>query len=172
MTVNTKAAPRRDLSFSSFEEILAELDRIESGVQAGTATTTGNWSIGEICEHCAKVITGACDGFETRAPFFVRWVARALFFKPAMGVKPMPTGIKLPKSAAEIFPEPGIPDAEGIAELRKELKRVLAGKEMTHPSPVFGKITHDQWVTIHCKHCAMHMGFIFPEGAQAQSPAQ
>lgn len=164
-TINTKAAPHRELAFSSIPDILDELERISAAVDAGTATTTGNWSIGEICEHCAKLITGSCDGFKTRAPFFIRWAARALFFKQAISDKPMPTGIKLPDSAAEIFPEAGIADAQGISELRKELKRVIAGKDMSHPSPLFGNVTHDQWITIHCKHCAMHMGFITYPGA-------
>ena len=160
MTVNTKAAPRRTLAFTSFDDILAEVDRIGNALDAGTTTTTGNWSIGEIGDHCATLIAGACDGFETRAPAPLRWIARAFFFKEAIGPDPMPPGFKLPKSAAEIFPEPGIPDAQGLANLRKELKRVIAGKQMTHPSPLFGRITHDHWTTIHTKHCAMHLSFI------------
>ncbi len=160
--VNTKAAPHRDLHFDSFEDILTDLETIENAVNAGTATTTGNWTIGENCDHCAKFLACACDGFGKLAPAPLRFVFRALFFKKAMGDDPIPAGFKLPKQASILLPTPGITDAEGIGELRKQLKRVIAGKEMTARSPVFGTVTHDQWHIIQRKHCALHLGFIQP----------
>lgn len=160
MIVNTKTAPRRTLAFTTFEDILAEIDRIQSALDSGTAAHTGNWTVGEICDHCAKFIGFACDGFGSLAPAPLRFVFRLLFYKKAMGPDPMPSGFKLPKQASALLPEPSIPDQEGLDNLRKEVKRVIAGKEMTHPSPVFGKMTHEKWVLIQTKHCAMHMGFI------------
>lgn len=165
MTVDTKTAPHRELRFETFEEILAELDRVDAAVRDSRAATTGNWSVGEIADHCAKFLRFACDGFPSRAPAPVRWIARALLFKKALGPEPFPTGFKLPKQAAALLPDPGIPDADGIDALRKELKRVLAGKTMDHPSPLMGPLTHDQWIVLQCKHCAMHMGFITLDAA-------
>ena len=162
MTVNTKAAPRRTLKFDSFDDILTEVKRIEAALDAGTATTTGNWSVGENCEHCARFIRFACDGFEAKAPWIVRFIARTLMFKKAMSDEPIPPGFKLPRKAESMLPETGISDADGLGELRKQLKRVLAGKDMTHDSPLLGPLTHDQWLIIQRKHCALHLGFIQP----------
>jgi hypothetical protein len=171
MTVDTKTAPHRALRFASMADVLDEAERIEAALRDGTATHTGNWSIGEIGDHCAKFIAAACDGFGARAPAIVRLVLRAMYYKKAMGPDPMPTGFKLPKQAASLRPDDGITDAEGLDHLRKELKRVLAGKEMTHPSPIFGPLSHDQWVTIQTKHCAMHMGFItYPDADRVPQP--
>lgn len=160
MAVNTKAAPHRTLAFASFEDILAEVDRIESAGDA--ASTTGNWSIGENCDHCAKFIRCACDGFDSLAPAPVRFIFRLMYKKKAFGDQPIPAGFKLPEKASALLPTPGITDAEGLGELRKELKRVIAGKEMTAASPLFGSLTHEQWLIIQRKHCALHLGFIQP----------
>ena len=164
MTIDTKSAPRRDVSFRSFDDILADLDRISEGLDAGTAVTTGNWTVGEITDHCAKFLRFACDGFEGKAPAPLRFIFRALFFKKAIGPDPLPSGFKLPKQASSLLPREGVDNREGIDELRKQLKRVLAGKEMNQPSPVFGPVTHDQWMIVQTKHCAMHLSFIHPEG--------
>ena len=160
MPVDTKTAPRRDLTLADFPAILAELERIDAAVQAGTASHTGNWSIGEICDHCAKFISAACDGFDAKAPAIIRLICRMLYYKKAMGPDPMPAGFKLPKAASALIPEDGISDHEGLGNLRKELKRVIAGKDMTNPSPIFGPLTHDQWVLLQTNHCAKHMSFI------------
>jgi len=160
MTINTKTAPRRSLALKTFPEVLTELDRIQAALDAHTTTTTGNWSIGQNCDHCAKFIGFACDGFEGKAPAPVRFIFRTLYFKKVLGPDPMPAGFKLPKAASSLLPTDGISDAEGLENLRKEIKRVIAGKEMTHPSPIFGSITHDQWLNIQTKHCSMHLGFI------------
>ena len=164
MPVDTKAAPHRTLAFDSFDDIIADLNHIEAGITNGTAIHSGNWTIGQITDHCARFLAAACDGFDKLAPAPVRWIARAVFYKKAVGPDPMPRGFKLPKSAIALHPEPRISDAEGIDRLRKELKRVLAGKPMNQPSALFGKLSHQEWDIIQRKHCAMHMGFIHPEG--------
>jgi hypothetical protein len=160
MPVDTRTAPRRELRFQSFEDILADIERVQSAVDAGRASTTGNWSVGENADHCARFIRAACDGFESKAPGVVRLIARALYFKKAMGDDPIPPGFKLPRQASALMPEAGISDSEGLDHLRKEVKRVLAGKEMTHPSPLFGPLSHRQWVIVQCKHCALHLSYI------------
>ncbi len=171
MTVDTKSAPRRSLRFDSFDEILTEIGRIEAAMHAGTATTTGNWSIGQIGDHCARFIRFACDGFEAKAPAPVRFFARLFMLKKALSDEPIPPGFRLPKKAASMLPEPGVTDAEGIGELRKQLKRVLAGKDMTCDSPLLGPLSHEQWVHLQCKHCALHLGFI-DLGDNPRGPAE
>lgn len=160
MPVDTKAAPRRDLTFSTLDELVRELDRLEAASAAGTLAHTGNWTAGQVCEHCAKFMRGAIDGFDTKAPWFVRVVARRLYFKQMIGPGPMPAGIKLPKQAVSMLPTPGVSDRAGIADLRRQVDRLRAGAKMTIPSPVFGAMTHEHWMIVHLKHCAMHMSFL------------
>jgi hypothetical protein len=92
-------------------------------------------------------------------PFPVRMVG-TLVFKPLLGRSRMRPGIKLPKKATPMLPRDQVPFEEGLAALRKQMARVEAGEKMTHPSPVLGRMTHEQWVILHLDHCRMHMGFI------------
>ncbi|MFI4892885.1 MAG: DUF1569 domain-containing protein, partial [Phycisphaerales bacterium JB058] len=61
--VNTKTAPRRELSFGSLDELGAELDRLEAAGAAGNLGHTGNWTPGEILDHLANFWTCSLDGF-------------------------------------------------------------------------------------------------------------
>ncbi|MCA9279016.1 MAG: DUF1569 domain-containing protein [Phycisphaeraceae bacterium] len=155
--VNTKTAPHRELEFGSIADIAEELGRIEAAHAAGTLSHTGNWTAGQIMDHCAKLFVAALDGGEKAFPAPMIWLIRAAFFKSAMGPKPMPRGFKAPKS---FQPAPEVDFSTGLQHLRSRVNRVLHGEKMTHPSAIFGKMTHDQWEMIQRKHCAMHLGFL------------
>ncbi|GAB4385177.1 MAG: DUF1569 domain-containing protein [Phycisphaerales bacterium] len=157
---NTRTVERRPLRLDSFDALRLEIDRIERAVGSGSARTRGNWSVGQICQHVGKFLKCTMDGFETKAPWPVRALCTLCFKKKALGPDPMPSGFKLPKKAAFLLPDPDISDMEGIAYLRAQIERVLAGEQMTHPSPIFGPLTHEQWTTIQLKHAAMHLSFI------------
>ena len=160
MSVNTKAAPRRTLSFKSWQDVLAELDRIEQAHNAGTLTHTGNWSPGQNMDHAARLIRCAFDGFDGQAPAPVRFFVRLFFKSSALGPKPMPAGFKLPKAASSMLPADNVSTPEGLTLLRDQLHRLTAGEKMTQPSPVFGRLTHDEWTTIQLKHLALHLSFL------------
>lgn len=159
-TVNTRKGAHRTPRLESLDALEAELDRIESALSAGMTRTTGNWSVGQICEHLGKFVRCSYDGFDGQAPWVVRVVATALFKRSAMGEGAMPRGLQLPKKAASMLPAPAVSDAEGMALLRGQLARIRAGEQMTCPSPIFGSLTHEQWVHLHLKHAAMHLGFV------------
>ena len=159
-SVNTKTASRRDLAFATFDDLLAELDRVEAAVNAGTISTTGNWSPGQNMSHVSKLMRCAIDGFDGSAPAIVRFFAKLLYKKKALGPDPMPSGFKLPKQAAFMLPDEGISDLEGLKQLRDQAVRIKNGEQFTHPSPVFGALTHDQWAIIQLKHAAMHLSFL------------
>jgi len=161
--VNTKTAPRRDTSFATLADIAADLDSLEAAHAAGTLTHTGNWTPGQVFEHCALVMRGSLDGFEARAPAPLRLLARLLFKKQSVDTdKPMPAGFKLPRQASSIMPQPGRTFEDGLALLRAQLDRVGAGQRFEKPSPVLGPLTHEQWDRLHRKHCAMHLSFLHP----------
>lgn len=161
-SVDTKSAPRRDLRFGSIEDIIADLDAIEAAHAAGTLTTTGNWSPGQIFTHLAVVVDGALDGSKWVAPMPMRVVASLLFKKKALASDDkMPAGFKLPKSAGHLIPDTSATFEDGMQLLRKGLERVTTGGErFTQPNPVFGKLSHDEWCTIQCKHCGLHLSFL------------
>ncbi len=159
--VNTKQAPRRLLKFASMAELSAELDRIEAAHRAGTLRTTGNWSPGQILQHVGKFMRFPIDGFPPgKPPWLVRAIVQIVFKKKAIQGAPPPPGIKLPAGAAYLLPDDSVSFDAGMAFLREQIARIGRGERFAHASPLFGKLTHEQWTKMQLGHCAMHLGFI------------
>lgn len=158
MGKNTKANwnPR---DYASFDELSSELDRFQAAHDQGTLTTTGNWSAGQILEHCGKLIGYSIDGFEASAPWFIK-VFGILVFKPMLGKSHMKPGIKLPAKAASLMPADERSFEDGMKIIRDQIARVKDGAQMIQRSPVLGKMRHDQFVLLHLDHCRLHFGFI------------
>lgn len=168
--VDTKTAERRDLDYQSLDEVIADLGRIEASMEAGTLTSTGNWTPGENMEHTGKFLSFAIDGFPSLAPLPVRLMMILFIKKKAITPgKPIPAGFQLPKAAGYMLPTPGISAREGYDLLRQQVGRLEAGERMTHPSAIFGKLTHEQWLIIQLKHMSLHLSFLHPGGAVQES---
>ncbi|MEZ6241699.1 MAG: DUF1569 domain-containing protein [Phycisphaerales bacterium] len=160
-TVNTKKAPRRELRLGSLKEISADLDRIQGAHDAGTLTTTGNWSAGQILSHVAILMECAVDGFpDHKPPLFVRVICKTIIKPKALRGDLPPAGIQLPEKASYLIPPQGTTFEEGMARLRRIIGRIDSGERFTHDSPVFGKLTHEQWETLQGGHASLHLGFI------------
>ena len=162
MPINTKTAPHRELSFNCINCLKGELDTLQTAHDAGKLTNTGNWSPGQILQHVAKFFGFAMDGFEARAPWLVRTILTLLFKKKALGPDPMPRGLKLPAKAKSLLPDESPSFEDGMSHLRAMIHRIENGNKLTHPSPIFGTLAHEQWMTIQLKHAAMHLGFLNP----------
>lgn len=161
MTVNTKEAPRRGVRFESFEDLAADLDRIATASQAGTLTVTGNWTAGQVLEHCNILFKGALDGFPGMAPLPVRILVKLFFKKKALSGAPLKPGFQLGKGTAWLLPGDDTSVDQGLALLRGSVERVLNGNErFTHASPAFGELTHEEWTVLQLGHCSMHLSFI------------
>lgn len=162
--VNTKQAQRRDLKFNSIDDLSAELDRIQHAHDAGTLSTTGNWSPGQNLQHLAIVWKAGIDGFppEMKPPFFIKWPARWLFKKRATAGETAPAGIKLPKQASKIIPVAQVAFDQGMHQLREQIARTTGGERFAAHSPIFGDMTHEQWTNLQLGHCQLHLGFLQP----------
>jgi hypothetical protein len=161
MTVNTKEVTgRREVTYGSLEDLKADLDAVEAAHQAGTLDTLGNWSAGEIFDHCGKFMECALDGFPGGPPTIVRWVITLLLKKKALAGGSPPPGFKIPVQAPFLVPDEGVTFEQGMARWRGALARIDGGAKMTHDSPIFGKLTHEQWQTLQCGHATLHMSFL------------
>jgi hypothetical protein len=169
--VETKTAAKRQLKFNCMNCLKAELERMEQAHARGELVTTGNWSAGQILSHCAILLRCSFDGFPSRAPGIVRFVARLVFKKKAISGKPMPSGFQLPKQASFMLPQPDVSFEQGMNELRGQVVRLDAGEKLTEPSPLLGPLTHDEWVKLHLAHCMMHLGFVDYPGAPGSNLA-
>ncbi len=160
--VNTKQAPRRKTDYRSLADLKADLDRLDAANASGNLGHTGNWTPGEILEHTAKFWKCSLDGFPPgKPPLPLRMMAQLLFKKKAVQLgNQTPPGFKLPKSVEHLIPTEGVSYEQGAEQLRECIARVEGGQSHIPESPLFGKLTNEQWTNIHLGHCGMHLSFI------------
>lgn len=159
MAVNVKAAPRRALSFGSFDDIRAELDRIQQAHGRGTLATTGNWAPGSNLRHCADTIRWSIDGFPEIRPPAVFRVMGPVMKRFVIG-RPPPPGVPLRGDVAKLIPAQGLGLEDGMGAMREQLARIARGERMTARSPIFGRMSHEDWTRVHLGHCALHFGYL------------
>lgn len=153
MTVNTaKVTGRRQLHFSSVDEILAEVDRLA----AGPHRMLGNWSFGQILWHLATVMNSSIDGSSIRPGFIMRLLGPLM--KGRMLSKGMSPGFQLPANMLKVFGPPPTSEEDGLKVIREAIRRQ---KTETHrePSPFLGKMTDAEYVQLHCRHAELHLSF-------------
>jgi Protein of unknown function (DUF1569) len=156
MVIDTaKVEGRRKLDYASFEELLADAERLS----AGPVKSLGNWTPGQIFRHLAISYNGAIDGLAIKFPWFFRMMVK--LFKKSLINGQMPAGYKMKPENARIT-EPGPTSTkEGLAELRAAIARL---KRETHRAvhPLFGNVTSEEWDKIMLKHGSLHMSFLVP----------
>jgi hypothetical protein len=167
--MGTKPAEYRELSFSSYTDLAAELDRLERAHQEGRLTHLGNWTPGQIFQHVAKFMRFSFDGFPFKAPWFVAAVGRLM--KPFMSKMKLRPGFKLPEGASDLLPDDHVGFEDGVTELRTQMARLTAGEQMNAKSPLFGRLGHERWKQMHLDHAAMHLGFLKPEESESAETA-
>ncbi len=161
-----KVKGRRIVKFTCIGCLSADLNAVQHAHDRGTMTVLGNWSAGQILQHCAKLIQFALDGFPSKAPWIVRFLFTTFLKKRALKDIPMDPGMNLPKQAAFMLPSDDVSFDQGMQDMRDVVARLKAGNRMEQPSPILGELTHDQWMGMVLRHCAMHHSFIALEPVQ------
>jgi hypothetical protein len=156
------AATRRQLSFTSLDDIIQDAERLH----AVGYEMTGQWDLAQISNHLACWVKYPMDGFP-KLPFFLKPIFFVMKFtlipkfehqmrverkmKAGMGTAPMTR-----------FP-PGQDEAAAVANLKNELTRMKAYTGPMHPSPLRGQLLKEDWVDSHLVHCAHHLSFLVPK---------
>lgn len=159
--VNTKTAEHRELRFHSIEELRAELERVAAADRAGKLRCTGNWSAGQTFNHLATWINFGYDGFPAtlRPPAIVKFILK--FMKGRFLSAGLPRGVRIGKIPGGTLGTEPMSTEQGLAKLDLALKRAAAGAP-THPSPVFGMMSHDEFIRGTLRHAELHLGFLHP----------
>ena len=90
MPVNTtKVEGRRKVDYASFDELLADAERLGSG----PVKALGNWSAGQIFRHLAIVYNGSIDGLKVIFPQYIRTGGK--LFKNKILAEGMSPGIQI-----------------------------------------------------------------------------
>ncbi len=148
---------RRELHFETLGDIVADA----RAVTLQPHETTGNWNAPQILLHVSSLIGTANRGTDVRLPLPIRLVGRALRTL-RMHRRPIKPGIRAPAFLMNDLPAfEGVPVEEAVATLEREVAEAEA-KPMSHPSPLFGALSHEEWVTMHCHHAELHFSFLKP----------
>jgi hypothetical protein len=156
----TKVSNRRVVRYNTFDELLADAERLVQLNGEGKVRPLGNMSLGQALGHLALWMQASIDGIpdDLRPPAPVKLLAR--LFKGIVLSKGLRPGFKLPTDAAsKLIPPAGYSASDGFnalsaacARLRREHRRV--------PSPLFGPMSEYEWERLHLRHAELHLSFM------------
>ena len=156
MKKTSKVTDRRTLRFARITDLTEDVDKL---CEAGSVRSTGNWTPAQIVTHVTSLIRMSIDDFTFKAPLVLRIIGPMI--RSRVLNRPMGAGINLRGgAAAALIPDPSVTWEHAVAELHKQVERIESGTRMTRPSPIFGKLEHEEWTQLHCRHAEMHFSFM------------
>lgn len=168
MPVNTKSvAGYRTLRFDSLDAMLAEAHRCAAAERQGSLQRLGNWTTGQIFAHLAAFMNYPYDGYPPSLgtpPWLIRVILRP--FKKKYLYKSLPRGVRIPKVPGGTVGADDVSTDEGLARLEAAAARLKRQPPST-PNLMFGPLTHDEWLNLHCRHAELHLGYLLPRAAGA-----
>ena len=161
--VSENVAVRRILRFETFDDALAEVDRLA----ARPYGRAGEWDLAQVCDHLADAFDSSVRGFEYRAPWLFRMLVGPLALRYIFARGNITVRGPLPR---QFDPRPGTDAAASIAQLRAALRAYEAHTGPMVAHPFFGPMTRAAWDRLLLLHMARHLGFLVPKSAPAESP--
>jgi hypothetical protein len=149
------------LTLGSMAEFRQEIEGLEIARQRGNLKRSGNWSLDQCCQHLGRWIEFSFDGFPFQYPLRYRLLGRLLRLVSwrwllRMALRP---GFRNPPSVRAVEPDSSMVEGHGAAYLLQQISRIEGGEKMTQPSPVEGRIEHEQWCFFHLRHAELHLSF-------------
>ncbi len=158
----TTTVKRRDLDFTSFDDVIAEVNRLhKSGY-----TQNGKWNLSQTCAHLVDWMRFPMDGYP-RPPFFMRIIFWCMKVTVARGMKKkiMANGFSpgMPTAPETVYPPDVLEESESIKKLEETIQRLLSHNGAFHSSPLFGDSDRKSLNRVQILHCAHHLGFLEPK---------
>lgn len=152
---------RRRLRFNTIDEALAEARRVADADTRGTLRSSGEWTAGKAMHHLAEFARFAFEGFPfPPAPSEVVANMRGVLLNTIIPGE-MPMGIRIPGVPQGTFAIEDKPTPTALKSLATQLGRLkLESPKDAHP--LFGPLTHDQWIALNLRHAELHLGLLHP----------
>jgi hypothetical protein len=160
--VQTGKVQRRPIRLATIAEALAEAQRCADAENAGTATYLGNWTVGQILNHLGAWANFAFDGNGLHMPWFVR-----LFGPPMLKrflKNGLPAGQSIPKVKGGTLATERLSADDGLVRFTHGFTR-LQQNVPPDRHPLFGPMTHEQWIALNLRHAELHLSFVTYPGA-------
>jgi hypothetical protein len=153
---------RRKLRFNSIDDALADAESLALAEREGRLNCCGNWPLGKALAHLAAWANFANDGYPPEVanpPFPVRLIARLL--RNRIINKSMMPGMKIGRLPGGTLALDDCATDEALQRFRSALTR-LQQTAPTKPNPVFGDMTHQDWINLNLRHAELHLSFHHP----------
>lgn len=149
----------RHLRFTSLDDALAEAERLAAAARAGRLKHAGNWSLGQALGHLATWTNFAFDGYppSIRPPLPIRLILRVM--RNRILKKCMMAGVKMRGIPGGTLGVEPLSTDEGLARFRAAVAR-LSSTAPQIDNPIFGRLTHQQWIELNLRHAELHLGFL------------
>lgn len=147
---------RRLLRFDTIDQVLTDVDTLAAAEAEGNLKCLGAWTFGQTLNHLATWVDYAYEGYPLKIPFFIRWLARPM--KKRALTKPLNPGMRLPKVPGGTLATEIVPTDDALLHFQKTFDR-LANEAPDKPHPIFGPLTHDEWIAMHLRHAELHLSF-------------
>ena len=151
---------RRTLRFNSVEDMLRDAETLAAAERAGTLKRLGNWQLGQTFGHVAAWTDFPFDGYpkDLQPPWFVKLILKPMKKKYLTG---LPAGKRIPGQMEGTKATDLMATDAGLERLKKAYTR-LQRECPTHESPIFGKLTHAEWIALNLRHAELHFSFFVP----------
>ena len=152
---------RRTLRFETLDAAIAEAERLATVERQGKLRRAGNWPLGQTLGHLATWAAFALDGYppEVHPPFPIRLVGRMM--RNRILTKGMMAGIKVGRIPGGTLGLEPMDAEEGLRRLREIYARLQATRPAI-ANPVFGELSHGQWIQLNLRHAELHLGYQVP----------
>jgi len=151
---------RRTLDWHSLDDAVTDANLLhEHGYERA-----GNWDLAQCVGHLTIFIQASMSGFSLRVPAVVPWVFRVTGQKDRLfRTRRMPSGLPAPKRLRVTDAAAGPQDeTRALQQFVTVVERFQHYAGEPAPSPVLGKLTHDEWRRFHVIHAMHHMSFLVP----------
>jgi hypothetical protein len=155
MPIDTSKIDRRKVRFSTPADLHADVAKLVAADRAGTLTACGNWTLGQALGHLAAWVSFSFDGYPIKPPFFIKWILKRR--KHQYLNVGLPGGVHIPRVKGGTVATDVLTTDEGVRRFSHQWARLEKGKP-TQKSPIFGDLTHEEWIQLNLRHAELHLG--------------
>src|SRR5262245_1495527 len=145
---------RRKLDFRSFDEVGADLDRLQRGY-----TSSGKWNLAQCSWHLTAFFRGSLEGFSGKRPPWVLRLIAPLIMRWMLKKRRMPAGLK---TGPQFEPPANLDEGREVNNFREVMARFQKHTGPLYPSMISGDMSTDAWHDMHLIHCSLHLSFLHP----------
>jgi len=157
-TLTLRTAERRSVRYRTLDDAVEDAARLADADAAGRLHATGNWTLGRALAHLAWWADEPFTGH--RFPLHLRLLFRVLgpLTKRRVFRGDIAVGLRLPGVAGGTYGVEDRSTREGLAAMREAFDR-LDRECPRRPDVGFGRLSHEQWRTLHRRHAEHHLSF-------------